>query len=81
MVGAFWFYVKRTRGPIGQPLILLFVLLAFQMINWFGPEPAVAGPLLFLQALLAFAIATGFAWWVGENRYFIRRGGLAISGV
>ncbi|GMN01583.1 hypothetical protein [Erythrobacter sp. MTPC3] len=78
---AFVIYLKRTRGPVGPPLILLMVLLAFQVINWFGPEPASAGPALYLQALLAFAIATGFAWWVGENRYFIRRGGLAATNV
>lgn len=80
-LAAFVFYLKRTRGPIGPPLILLFVLAAFQAINWFGPEPASAGPALYLQALLAFALATGFAWWIGENRYFIRRGGLASTGV
>lgn len=78
---AFIFYLKRTRGPAGPPLILLMVLLAFQVINWFGPEPASAGPVLYLQALLAFAVATGFAWWVGENRYFVRRGGLAATTV
>ena len=74
---AFAFYMRRTRGPIVPPMILLFVLLAFQAINWFGPEPSAAGPLLYLQALVAFAIATAFAAWVGENRYFIRRRGLA----
>lgn len=76
-LAAFAFYVRRTRGPVGPPAILLLVLLAFQAINWFGPEPSSAGIALYLQALLAFGIATGFAWWVGENRYFTRRGGLA----
>ncbi|MBV7267178.1 hypothetical protein [Erythrobacter ani] len=80
-LAAFAFYLKRTRGPIGPPLILLFVLTAFQAINWFGPQPSAAGPVLYLQALLAFAIATAFAWWVGENRYFVRRGGLATTAV
>ncbi|MEM9501861.1 MAG: hypothetical protein AAF941_08445 [Pseudomonadota bacterium] len=78
-IGAFIFYVRRTRGPIGPPLILIGVLLAFQALNWFGAEPAKAGMVLYIQALLAFAIATGFAVWVGENRYFLRRGGLAAS--
>ncbi|MBD2841945.1 hypothetical protein [Erythrobacter rubeus] len=80
-LAAFVFYLKRTRGPIGPPLILLLVLGAFQAINWFGPHPASAGPMLYLQALLAFGVATAFAWWVGENRYFVRRGGLATTGV
>ncbi|MEL6876651.1 MAG: metal-dependent hydrolase [Pseudomonadota bacterium] len=76
-IGAFWFYVKRTRGPIGPPLALLAVLLVFQAINWFGPEPVEAGMALYVQALFAFGIATGFAWWVGHNRWSKRRGGLA----
>lgn len=78
-LAAFVFYVRRTRGPVGPPAVLLVVLLAFQAINWFGPEPSSAGLALYVQALFAFAIATGLAWWVGENRYFTRRGGLATS--
>lgn len=81
VVLAFAFYVSRTRGPIVPPLVLLGALLVFQAINWFGPEPAQAGPLLYGQALLAYGIATALAVWVGANRYFVRRGGLAISGV
>lgn len=78
-LAAFAFYLHRTRGPAGPPAILLMALLFFQAINWFGPEPQSAGLPLYLQALLAFAILTGLAWWVGENRYFTRRGGLAVS--
>lgn len=81
VLAAFLFYIRRTRGPAGQPMILIAVLLALQAINWFGPEPASAGPALYIQALLAFAITTGFAWWVGENRYFTPRGGLAATSV
>lgn len=79
ILASFVFYIKRTRGPVGQPLILLLILLGFQAINWFGPEPSAAGPALYFQALLAFGVATGFAWWVGENRYFTPRGGLAAT--
>ncbi len=67
-IGAFYWYVKATRGPIGPPIILLTVLLAFQAINWFGPSPQTAGPLLYTQALLAFLLATLFAAWVGTTR-------------
>nr|WP_298927599.1 hypothetical protein [uncultured Erythrobacter sp.] len=76
-LAAFLFYIRRSRGPIGQPLILLVILLAMQAVNWFGPEPEAAGPFLYIQALVAFAIVTGIAAWVGENRYFVHRGGLA----
>jgi hypothetical protein len=76
---AFIYYIRRSRGPIAQPLILLGALLAMQAINWFAPHPAEAGLGLYLQALFAFAVLTGLAVWVGENRYFTHRGGLAAT--
>lgn len=77
--GAFAFYLRRTRGPAGPPLVLGAVLLLFQLANWFAPHPASAGPFLYLQALFAFAVLTALAAWVGENRWFRKRGGLASS--
>lgn len=77
--GAFAFYLGRTRGPAGPPLVLGGVLLLLQLVNWFAPHPASAGPFLYLQALIAFAVLTALAAWVGENRWFRRRGGLASS--
>jgi hypothetical protein len=74
-LGAFIWYLRRTRGPIGPPLILMFVLLAFQMVNWFGPVPVEANIFLYLQALLAFGLATLFARWVGNNRWHKRARG------
>ncbi|MEE4206803.1 MAG: hypothetical protein V2I39_10950 [Erythrobacter sp.] len=74
---AFFFYLRRTRGPVGQPVILLAALLFMQVVNWFAHHPAEAGAFLYLQALFAFAVLTALAWWVGENRQRIRRGGLA----
>ncbi|MEM6477279.1 MAG: hypothetical protein AAF687_14070 [Pseudomonadota bacterium] len=76
---AFLFYVRRTRGPIGPPLVLIAVMLILQMINWFAPHPTEAGLFLYGQALFAFALLTGLAVWVGENRWFVRRGGLAAA--
>lgn len=80
-LAAFIYYVRRSRGPAAQPIILISVLLAFQAINWFGPHPVEAGLMFYLQSLLAFGIATGFAVWVGKNRYFTQRGGLAAAGL
>jgi hypothetical protein len=78
-LGAFAFYLHRTRGPMGPPAILLGVLLLLQMINWVAPHPDSAGPSLYIQALVAFAVLTALAVWVGKNRWFKKRGGLALS--
>lgn len=76
---AFTFYLKRSRGPAVQPIILISVLLVFQAINWLAPPPAEVSIMLYVQSLLAFGVVTGFAVWVGENRYFNQRGGLAAA--
>ena len=78
-LAAFLFYTRRSRGPAAQPLILIVLMLALQIGNWFGPHQAEAGPVLYGQALLAFAVLTAIAVWVGENRYFTQRGGLAAT--
>ena len=78
-LGAFAFYVRRTRGPLGPPVVLLVVMLLLQAVNWFAPHPESAGPFLYLQALTAFGILTALAIWVGENRWFQKRRGLALS--
>ncbi len=76
---AFAFYLRRTRGPVGPPAVLLGMLLLFQEVNWFGPHPETAGAFLYIQALFAFAVLTALAVWVGENRWFHKRGGLAFA--
>jgi hypothetical protein len=78
-LGAFAFYLRRTRGPAGPPTVLIGVMLLLQAVNWFAPHPSEAGAFLYLQALFAFAILTALAMWVGENRWFRKRGGLALS--
>ncbi len=78
-IGAFAYYVRRTRGPMGPPVVLLSTMLLLQAINWFGPAPAEAGAFLYVQALIAFGVLTAIAAWVGENRNFVRNGGLASS--
>ncbi|EAQ30063.1 membrane protein, putative [Erythrobacter sp. NAP1] len=80
-LAAFFYYCSKSRGPVAQPILLILVMLAMQMVNWFGPHPEQAGLFFYLQALTAFAVITGFAVWVGENRYFMQRGGLAAAGL
>ncbi|MEL7189455.1 MAG: metal-dependent hydrolase [Pseudomonadota bacterium] len=77
VLGSFVFYIRRSRGPLLPPALFLIALLLLQAINWFAPHPEVVGPAIYAQALLAFAILTGFAWWLGENRYGMRKAGLA----
>lgn len=81
VLAAFLFYLRRTRGPVGQPVVLLTVMLAMQAVNWFGPEPEQASVFLYVQALIAFAVITALAVWVGENRYYSKRRGLAAGGL
>lgn len=78
-IGAFVFFMRRTRGPMGPPLVLIGVMLVLQAINWLAPAPESAGPFVYLQALFAFGVLTGVAAWVGENRWFRKRGGLAFG--
>jgi hypothetical protein len=76
---AFWFYLRRNRGPLGPALILLAVLLLFQAINWFGPQPTGYSVALPLMALLSYAILIALARWVGTTRRHRRAAGLAIA--
>ncbi|MEO0461707.1 MAG: hypothetical protein AAF127_01150 [Pseudomonadota bacterium] len=76
-LAAFFFYLRRSRGPVGPPMVLIGTLLLFQAINWFGPEPDGVTLLFLIQPLIAFGVLTAIAAWVGENRYFVRAGGLA----
>ena len=76
--GAFWFYVSRTRGPVGPPLILLGTMLLFQAINWFGPQPTEYNPSIPLLALFSYAVLIALARWVGQSRHHRHAAGLAM---
>ena len=76
---AFWFFLSRTRGPVGPPLILLGVMLLFQAINWFAPQPTEYSLTLPLMALLSYAILIALARWVGTTRRHRRATGLAMG--
>lgn len=78
---AFWFFLSRTRGPVGPPLVLLAVMLLFQAINWFGPQPDEYSIALPLVALLSYAILIALARWVGTTRRHRRAAGLAMGRV
>ena len=75
---AFAFYMRRTKGPVGPPLILAVLLLSMQAINWFGPEPVEASAGFYLTGLIAFGLVTAIAWWVGATRWHKSQVGLAV---
>lgn len=77
-VGAFIWYMRRTKGPIGPAIILMAVLLLFQAFDWFGPPPQEAGLPLYLMALVSYGIAAVLAWWVADTRWHKRETGLAV---
>ncbi len=78
---AFWWYMRRTKGPIVPPLILLAIMLVMQAINWFGPEPEAADLAMKATALFAFGVLTAIAYWVDLTRWHKSEVGLAVSSV
>ena len=76
---AFIWYIRATKGPVGPPLILIGVMLVLQAINWFAPEPTVMSVWLPITSLVAFAILTALATWVGRTRWHKRQTGLAVA--
>lgn len=75
----FVFYLRQTRGPAGPPLILMAVLLLFQAINWFGPQPTEFTLALPVMALVSYAVLITLARWVGSTRRHRRAAGLAMG--
>lgn len=67
-IGAFIWYVRRTRGPALPPLLLLAVLLLVQFVSWFGPQPAAIGPVELFAAMATLGVVTFLAYWVGTTR-------------
>lgn len=78
-VGAFTWYLWATKGPLGPPSILLTVMLSFQAISWFGPQPTEYSIALPLTALVGFGVITALAFWVGRTRRHKRKVGLAAA--
>lgn len=62
--GALWLYA-RVRRPAKLPLVILaIVLLALQMVNWFGPVATEVDVTTSLTAFFAFTLVTIAGWWV-----------------
>lgn len=76
---AYWWYLRRTKGPVAPPLIMLAILLAMQAYAWFGPEPVSAGPGFIATGLLSFAIMIGLGAWVSSTRWHRTKVGLGVA--
>ena len=79
-LAAFVWYLRRTKGPVMPPWILLAFLLVIQAISWFGPQPTEANIALYGTALLSFGLAAWIASWVGTTRRHVTDRGLAGGG-
>lgn len=75
--GAFFYYLVKTRQCDGKSdhalYTLLIVLLAVQLINWFGPEPSSSPEALSYAALVSFSILVLLAAWLGSTREYWRK--------
>lgn len=76
---AFAIYVRRTKGPIAPPSILIAWLLAMQAVSWFGPQPESIGPALYLAAMGVLGFTTWVAYWVGNTRWHKHEVGLGVA--
>ena len=76
---AFWFYLKRTKGPVVPPLIMLGVLLVLQVYAWFGPEPTSAGPVFLFMGLTSFGLMIALGAWVSSTRWHRTKVGLGVA--
>ena len=78
IAGCFLLYMRRTKGPIAPPIILMVVLLGLQAFDWLAPAPqeyTIGFPLL---AFFGFGLPTLLAAWVGSTRWHKREVGLAV---
>ncbi len=78
LLGAFVYYLRQTRGPIGPAMVLLVVMLALQTVAWTGIAPAESPTMFYLTGLVAFGVVTLLAKWVGDTRWHRAQAGLAV---
>ncbi|MDE0933882.1 MAG: hypothetical protein OSA47_09795 [Novosphingopyxis baekryungensis] len=69
---AFFYYIRTTRPPFRQPshlrvYILAGVLLALQLINWFGPEGSDV-TVFAITMIAVFSLIALLAAWAGRGR-------------
>ena len=65
--GALAWYAMRQRHSVLRVAVLAAVLLALQLVNWFGPVAPEVTAGTTLLAFVAYGLATLAAWWVGKS--------------
>ncbi|MFM2098701.1 MAG: hypothetical protein RLZZ366_240 [Pseudomonadota bacterium] len=70
IIGSIWIYVGATKpvkvsAALPVASALLFIL---QLYNWFGPQPVTLDASMPITALVAFAVCTSLAYWLGRSR-------------
>ena len=78
---AFWWYVRRTKGPLIPALVLGLALLVFQLIDWLSPKATEVTLMTYLLPLFAYAVLTLLAAWVQSTRWHKQQVGLAVASV
>lgn len=79
LIGAgLWLYTRAMRPSAMRLAVFALVLLAVQLVNWFGPPPQAVTLSLSLTALAAFGLVTLLAWWLDTSTN-LPRAGLAID--
>lgn len=65
--GALWLYARARQPSKLRLAVLALILLALQMVNWFGPVDTAVTTATSVLAFVAFGSATLAAWWVGKS--------------
>lgn len=72
IVSAAGYYVMKSKAMSPHAILalslLVILLAAFQVINWFGPPPEAATPGMMMTSILAFTLAALAAAFVGRTR-------------
>lgn len=78
---AFWWYVRRTKGPLVPALALGLTMLGMQAFNWLMPQADTVDWTTFVLPLIAYALLIGLAFWVQSTRWHKQQVGLAVASV
>ncbi|MDE2435841.1 MAG: hypothetical protein KGM49_06245 [Sphingomonadales bacterium] len=65
--GALWLYARNRQPSPLRVVVLGVIMLALQMVNWFGPVAETVTIGTSLLAFFAYGLATLAGWWMGKS--------------